>query len=603
LAMRITGASWLSDNALLLIGIQKRSEDPITSARLVRGETRLHLAVNSLIHSVDRSGTVPVAQWVAVAQGRGSLRAGGAFELVLSAGTETMNLDTPSVALIVTDIRSLVRKELTALGPAVRNLIVEFLAARATDADEGDVANRLRLSRSLNLTRDMLRERLPLCELSPNRIEGLAVEAVIALDDLSFYIEGWLCDGESSAVRVTAISPEGTRYELLGKMFRYGRPDAEEFFRTAIGDQRSARYGFICYFRVSAPSLLPIGWLVEMETAAGTVIESTAPARVTDHQRIRAELLNDFAHDDLGQTLRRAHISPALGALQLSHSRRIVIDATGEFGIQPVDPLVSVIVPLYTRIDLLEHQMAGFAGDRDWREAELIYVLDSPELKSELLTIAGALYELYRVPFKVLVLSENSGFSTANNLAAACARGRLLLLMNSDVIPIDRGWLSKLTEFYQTLERPGALGPKLIYEDKSIQHAGLFFERSLGSTAWMNEHYYKGLHSDLPAANATRQVPAVTGACLLIESKLFAQVGGLSGAYLQGDYEDSDLCLRLSEAGRENWYFPHVRLYHLEGQSYLTAARRVNYEYNRWLFNEIWGGRIEHANDRVSPFD
>jgi GT2 family glycosyltransferase len=90
-------------------------------------------------------------------------------------------------------------------------------------------------------------------------------------------------------------------------------------------------------------------------------------------------------------------------------------------------------------------------------------------------------------------------------------------------------------------------------------------------------------------------VPAVTAACLLIDRHLFRSIGGLSGAYLQGDYEDSDLCLRLLESGRDNWYFPGVDLYHLEAQSYPSATRSINRQYNRWLFNEIWAEAIERT--------
>jgi hypothetical protein len=85
---------------------------------------------------------------------------------------------------------------------------------------------------------------------------------------------------------------------------------------------------------------------------------------------------------------------------------------------------------------------------------------------------------------------------------------------------------------------------------------------------------------------------------LLIDARLYASVGGMSGVYIQGDYEDSDLCLRLSQAGRENWYFAGSVLYHLEGQSYPTASRRLNTEYNRWLFNSLWHDAIEAASER-----
>ena len=74
----------------------------------------------------------------------------------------------------------------------------------------------------------------------------------------------------------------------------------------------------------------------------------------------------------------------------------------------------------------------------------------------------------------------------------------------------------------------------------------------------------------------------------MVDADLYERVGGLSGTYVQGDYEDSDLCLRLRDAGRTNWYLPQVQLYHLEAQSYPSALRNLNREYNRWLFNETW---------------
>ena len=186
--------------------------------------------------------------------------------------------------------------------------------------------------------------------------------------------------------------------------------------------------------------------------------------------------------------------------MQTRRSQRIHIDIAAEFGEQATKPHVSILVPVYGRLDLLEHQMAQFANDRDLHEAELIYVLDSPELKPDMLKISDGLFQLYRLPFKVLVLSDNGGFAAANNIAASEAKGRLLLLLNSDVLPTQVGWLSKLTEFYQELDGPGALGPKLIYEDNSLQHAGLYFERSAKSGAWTNEHAIALAFTSRPSA-------------------------------------------------------------------------------------------------------
>jgi O-antigen biosynthesis protein len=103
-----------------------------------------------------------------------------------------------------------------------------------------------------------------------------------------------------------------------------------------------------------------------------------------------------------------------------------------------------------------------------------------------------------------------------------------------------------------------------------------------------------------PEANVARAVPAVTAACLLVDRQLYERVGGLSGAYVQGDYEDSDFCLRLLDAGRENWYLPDVELYHLEGQSYPDPVRRMNSEFNCWLHTYLWHEQIETAMARFA---
>ena len=70
---------------------------------------------------------------------------------------------------------------------------------------------------------------------------------------------------------------------------------------------------------------------------------------------------------------------------------------------------------------------------------------------------------------------------------------------------------------------------------------------------------------------------------MMISAALYAEIGGLRGGFIQGDYEDSDLCLRLAEAGLETWYLPAVALYHLEGQSYPSDERNRASQFNKWL--------------------
>jgi GT2 family glycosyltransferase len=245
----------------------------------------------------------------------------------------------------------------------------------------------------------------------------------------------------------------------------------------------------------------------------------------------------------------------------------------------------------------MEHQLAQLALDPDIRAIEIIYVLDSPELAHELRTVARELHELFHISFQVMFLTRHLGFAGANNAAVAAAKGRLLLLLNSDVFPIEPGWISRMGAFYDRTPNMGALGVKLLYEDDTLQHAGLYFRREDSSGIWQNQHRFKGFDRNFGPANETRLVQGVTGACLMIARDRYNEVGGLSGKYLQGDYEDSDLCLRLLTAGYANWYLPDVELYHLEGQSYEWTGRSRISRYNAWTHARLWNDTITRMSE------
>jgi GT2 family glycosyltransferase len=163
--------------------------------------------------------------------------------------------------------------------------------------------------------------------------------------------------------------------------------------------------------------------------------------------------------------------------------------------------------------------------------------------------------------------------------------------------------VSELLRIYKSLENPGMLGAKLLYEDGSVQHAGIAFRKYAGwGNMWVNDHPFKGQH---PAGlNGIREEDAVTAACSLVKASLFREAGGFSEDYIIGDFEDSDLCLKLRSSGHRNYIALDVELYHLERQSQNRMgddAWRTNLTlYNCWLHNSRWEEWIAaHAN--VAP--
>lgn len=264
-----------------------------------------------------------------------------------------------------------------------------------------------------------------------------------------------------------------------------------------------------------------------------------------------------------------------------------------QLGNPTINPDVSVIVPLYGRSDFVEHQLLEFCRDA-WfvQNAELIYVLDDPKLADSFPALAEYLYRLYRLPFKWVWGDVNRGYSGANNLGASQAAGTKLLFLNSDAFPQQPGWLQALLSVLDDHPEIGAVGPRLVFADGSIQHAGMEFMRRDELGIWINHHPFMGLDSKLDRAQELTIVPAVTGACLAIRRSDFDRIQGWDTGYLIGDFEDSDLCLKLRAEGLKIGYLPTVQLTHLERQSFkllgqddfrtrVTIYNAVRHQ-NRW---------------------
>ncbi|MCY1382381.1 mycofactocin system glycosyltransferase [compost metagenome] len=112
--------------------------------------------------------------------------------------------------------------------------------------------------------------------------------------------------------------------------------------------------------------------------------------------------------------------------------------------------------------------------------------------------------------------------------------------------------------------------------------------------------------SDYLPAQQARTVPGVTGACLVTSRDIYQSVGGFTEDYIIGDYEDSDLCLKIRRAGFEIGYEPSACLYHFERQSIRRSQdymRGVASQYNSWLHTQRWDDDIAAlmARDYRSP--
>ena len=156
-------------------------------------------------------------------------------------------------------------------------------------------------------------------------------------------------------------------------------------------------------------------------------------------------------------------------------------------------------------------------------------------------------------------------FSAMNNRAAKAASGEVLCFLNNDVEMDNGSWLEPMVRHAM---RPGtgAVGALLSYPDGSVQHAGI----SIG-TGDAAGHVYRGLpvkdsgHRNMH--RVTREVSAVTAACMVIRTQAFLDVGGFDECDLKVAFNDVDLCLKLLQRGYRNVFAGEACLTHHESRS------------------------------------
>lgn len=187
-----------------------------------------------------------------------------------------------------------------------------------------------------------------------------------------------------------------------------------------------------------------------------------------------------------------------------------------------------------------------------------------------------------RQNLRLIENAENLGFARANNQGMRVAKGRYVLLLNSDT-KISDNLLKELVNWMDKHPKVGISSCALKNKDGSMQGTGGFFPDLFRVFAWMFFledipfwdrliKPFHPIHSQSPFYKGTKgfekekDLDWVTGAFFLIRKKVLDEVG-----YLDEDYfmytEDVDLCFRAKEAGWKIWYLPRVSITHLGGAS------------------------------------
>lgn len=271
------------------------------------------------------------------------------------------------------------------------------------------------------------------------------------------------------------------------------------------------------------------------------------PASVARHELLLrlAELTDRFAHVPRVLYHRRA-------------GSEVDVQATPPF---PDDgPRVAVLVPTRNRVELLSACLDSLRST-SYRNYEVVVVdneSDDP----------ATLHYLERCPETVLRIDTQGRFDFAQllNRAVAAVDAEYILFLNNDTEVVHGRWLAQMVG-YLGRAGVGAVGARLLFPDRTIQHAGVIHGLAHGLAG----HAFAGLPEDdsgyLSYAALPRNCSAVTGACLLTRREVFLELGGFDEARFPVSYNDVDFCYRLVDAGHRIVYCPDAELIHHEGVS------------------------------------
>ncbi len=265
------------------------------------------------------------------------------------------------------------------------------------------------------------------------------------------------------------------------------------------------------------------------------------------------------------------------------------------------DGLILIVIPtknghafLRKAVESIERTAAGAA----YRLVVIDHESDEPSSQEYLREVAAR--------HVVMPYAGEFNFSRMNN--AAVARhgedARYVLFLNNDIEATQEGWLDRLRSLAHRPE-VGAVGALLMYGDQRVQHAGvvLGFNNSADHALRLQDVYLDragrrnlGYNCGL---TSVRDYSAVTAACMMMRAEVFRQVGGFEEKFGIG-FNDTDLCLRIGQAGYRVLYDGYTMLFHYESAT-RAQTKQVFHPADTRRMTRRWGKMLRAGDPFYNP--
>ena len=224
--------------------------------------------------------------------------------------------------------------------------------------------------------------------------------------------------------------------------------------------------------------------------------------------------------------------------------------------------LLSILVPNKDHTKDLDKLLQSLKKST-YKNFEVV-IVENNSTEKETFDFYNNINDRYGFKVKVVYYNDKFNYSKINNYGLKYCDGEYILFMNNDIEMINDSSLKEMLD-YVVRDDVGAVGAKLLYDDKTIQHAGVII--GIGGIA---SHAFKNVF-DLQAsymnrAQIVQDLNAVTAAVLLTKKSILDKINGFDEDFSVA-FNDIDLCLRIRKLNKLVVYNPYATFYHYESKT------------------------------------
>ena len=180
--------------------------------------------------------------------------------------------------------------------------------------------------------------------------------------------------------------------------------------------------------------------------------------------------------------------------------------------------------------------------------------------------------------------SENRGYAAGNNMGIYAAKGEFVLIMNNDIL-ITQGAVESLINVLKDNKQSVLVGPTTNF----VNRGQLDLEAEYGTVEEMVTYAEQNAKVNKGESSKTE---FLGGFMFLGRTDLLKEVGGFDESFGIGNYEDNDLCMKLTQKGYELRIAKDSYVHHFGHVSFNASGIDYNelVEKNKKIYEDKWSG-------------